>query len=51
MLESGLSPSRKRIVLEDTRADRARDCIGKGPGGEQQVRTQENCSAIWLLVV
>ena len=36
-LESGLlSNSRKRIVLEDTCADRARDCIGKGPGGEQQ---------------
>lgn len=36
-LESGLlSNSRKRIVLEDTRAKRARDFIGKCPGGEQQ---------------
>ena len=51
--ESGLlSNSRKRIVLEDTRAGRARDFIGKCPGGEPQGETtQENCSAIRLLVV
>ena len=29
----------------------ARDCIGKGLGGEQQGKgTQENCSATWLPV-
>ena len=29
----------------------ARDCIGKGLGGEQQGKgTQENCSAMWLAV-
>ena len=38
--ETGLlSNTRKRIVGEDTCADKARDFIGKGhPGGEQQVR-------------
>ena len=36
----------------DTRADKARDFIGKGrPGKEQEGKgTQENCSATWLTV-
>ena len=36
----------------DTRADKARDFIGKGhPGGEQWGKgTQENCSAMWLTI-
>ena len=44
--------TRKLIVQGDTRADKARDFIGKGhPGREQQVkRTQENCSVMWLAV-
>ena len=39
-------------MSEETRADKARDFIGKGhPGGEQQGKgTQENCSATWLAV-
>ena len=47
-----LSNTRKWIVPGDTRADRARDFIGKGrPGGEQKGEgTQENCSAAWLPV-
>ena len=47
-----LSNTRKWIVQGDTRADKARDFIGKGrPGGEQQGKgTQENCSATWLAV-
>ena len=42
--------TRKLIVQGDTRADKARDLIGKGhPGGEQQgKRTRENCSVMWL---
>ena len=36
----------------ETRADKARDFIGKGHLGEEQQRkgTQENCSATWLTV-
>ena len=39
-------------LSEETRADKARDFIGKGhPGGEQQGKgSQENCSATWLAV-
>ena len=39
-------------MSEETRADKARDFIGKGrPGGEQEGKgTQENCSAAWLTV-
>ena len=39
-------------MSEETRADKARDFIGKGhPGGEQQGKgTQENSSAAWLAV-
>ena len=48
-----LSNTRKWIVQGDTRADKARDFIGKGhPGGEQQGKgTQENSSATWLAVL
>ena len=40
-------------MSEETRADKARDFIGKGhPGGEQEGKgTQENCSATWLAVL
>ena len=51
--ESGLlSNTWKWIVQGDTRADKARDCIGKGRrGGEKEGKgTQENCSATWLAV-
>ena len=51
--ESGLlSNTRKWIIWGDTRADKARDFIGKGhPGGEQEGKgTQEDCSATWLAV-
>ena len=39
-------------LSEETHADKARDFIGKGhPGGEQEGEgTQENCSALWLIV-
>ena len=39
-------------MSEETRADKARDFIGKGhPGGEKEGEgTQENCSAMWLTV-
>ena len=39
-------------LSEKTRADKARDFIGKGhPGGEQLGKgTQENSSAVWLTV-
>ena len=39
-------------LSEETRADKARDFIGKGhSGGEQQGKgSQENCSATWLAV-
>ena len=39
-------------LSEETRADKARDFIGKGhPGGEQEGKgTQENCSAVWLAI-
>ena len=39
-------------LSEETRADKARDFIGKGhPGGEQQGKeTQEDCSVTWLAV-
>ena len=39
-------------LSEETRADKARDFIGKGhPGGEQEGKgTQENSSAAWLAV-
>ena len=49
--ESGLlSNARRGIVRGDTRADKAKDFIGKGrPGGEQQGEgPQETCSATWL---
>ena len=52
--ESGLlSNTRKRIVRGDTRADKARDFIGKGRlDWEQEGKgTQENCSAMWLTVL
>ena len=47
-----LSNTRKWIVQGDTRADKARDFIGKGcPGREQQGKgTKENCSATWIAV-
>ena len=49
-----LSNTRKWIVRGDTRADKARDFIGRGrPGREQEGKgTQENCSArgSWLVV-
>ena len=51
--ETGLlSNTRKRIVLGDTSADKARDFIGnRHRGGEQQGKgTQENSSAMWLAV-
>ena len=51
--ESGLlSNTRKWIVWGDTRADRARDFIGKEPlGGEQEGKgTQEDSSAVRLEV-
>ena len=40
----------RKELSEETRADKARDFIGKGdPRGEQQGKgTQENCSAAWL---
>ena len=39
-------------LSEETCAEKARDFIGKGhPGGEQEGKgTQENCSAMWLVV-
>ena len=39
-----------RNVQGDTCADEARDFTGKGPGGEQQEGTQEDCSAMRLAV-
>ena len=40
-------------LSEETRVDKARDFIGKGPpGGEQEGKgTQESCSATWLAVL
>ena len=40
------------LSWEDTRADKARDFIGKEhPGGEQESEgAQENCPAVWLEV-
>ena len=40
------------MVRGDTRADKARDLIGKGrPGGEQEGKgTQEDCSVMWFAV-
>ena len=40
-------------LSKETRADKARDFVGKGhPGGEQEGEgTQENCSAAWLAVL
>ena len=36
-------------LSRETHADKARDFIGKGAGGEQQGKeTKENCSATWL---
>ena len=52
--ESGiLSNTRKSIVRGDTRADKARNFIGKEhSGGDHQYKgTQENCSATWLAVL
>uniref|UniRef100_A0A8D0Y932 Abhydrolase domain containing 4, N-acyl phospholipase B n=2 Tax=Sus scrofa TaxID=9823 RepID=A0A8D0Y932_PIG len=52
-LENGLfSNTWKGIVQGDTRADKARDFIGKGHlGREQQGKgTQENGSSVWLTV-
>ena len=48
-----LSNTQKWIVWEDTCADKARDFIGKGHLGAEQVGkgTQENCSAVWLTVL
>ena len=42
----------RKELSEETRADKARDFIGKGHLGEEQQRkgTQENCSATWLTV-
>ena len=51
--ESGLLPNTwKWIVRGDTRADKARDFIGKRrPGGEQENKgAPENYSATWLTV-
>ena len=40
-------------LSKETRANKARDFIGKGcPGGEQEGKgTQENCSVTWLAVL
>ena len=48
-----MSNTRKKIFRGDTRADKARDFIGKGhPGGEQEGKgAQENSSATWLEVM
>ena len=48
-----LSNTWRWIVQGDTRADKARDFIGKGrPGREQEGQgTQEDCSAPWLTVL
>ena len=48
-----LSDTQKRIVQEDTRADKERDFIGKGcRGGEQEGKgTQQNCPSTWLTVL
>ena len=42
----------RKELSEETLADKARDFIGKGhPGGEQLGKgTQENSSAVWLAV-
>ena len=47
-----LSNTQKWIVRGDTRANKARDFIGKGRQGREQgdKGTQENCSAMWLAV-
>ena len=47
-----LSNTHEWIVQGDTRADKARDFIGKGHlGGEHQGKeTQEDCSATWLKI-
>ena len=44
--------TRGKELSEETRVDKARDFIGRGhPGNEQQGKgTQENCSAMWLMV-
>ena len=51
--EWALPNTRKWIVRGDTRADSARDLIGKGHqgGGQQGKGTQENRSAMWLAVL
>ena len=48
--EHGFFNTWKRTVKGDTRADKARNFIGKGcSGGEQQGEgTQENFSAMWF---
>ena len=50
--ESGLLfNTRKWIVRGDTRADKAKDLIGKGClGGEQRGKGNQDCSAMWLTV-
>ena len=42
-----LSNTRTNELSEETRADKARDFIGKGhPGGEQSGKGTQNCSAV-----
>ena len=51
--QSGLlSNTQKLIVQGDTCAVKARDLMGKGHPGREQLGkgTQENCSAMWLIV-
>ena len=54
MLPEGrlLSNTWEWIVRGDTRTDKAKDFIGKGHSGREQggKGTQENCSAMWLLI-
>ena len=46
-----LSNPRKWTVWGDTRADNAKDCIGKGRSSrERQGKRAQNCSATWLEV-
>ena len=46
-----LSNTRKCIIQGNTCADKARDFIGTGhPGGEQEGKGTQNCSATWLAV-
>ena len=48
----GSCPTLRKELSEETRADKARDFIGRRHWGrEQQGKgTQENCSAMWVTV-